>query len=520
MTDTIETAVSLSGITKRFGDVIANDDVDMAVERGTVHALLGENGAGKTTLMNVLYGLYEPTAGEVRVDGDVVEFDSPQDAIAAGVGMIHQHFMLVEPMTVRENIALGWEPVAHGGLKTDDARIDREVRELSERYGLGLAGDLGTPVEQLSMGARQRAEVLKTLFRGADLFVFDEPTAVLTPQEVEELFGIFEQLTAQGGTIIFITHKLGEALTAADEITVLRDGRRVDTVDAADTSREKLAEMMVGREVLLDVDRAARGGTGGDVGLAVEGLTVEDDRGEQAVHGVDLDVHEGEVVGIAGVDGNGQGPLVEAVTGVREAEAGTVRFGGEDVTGCSRRERLSRGLAHVPSDRQEQALVLEFDLVANAILGSQHREPFGNRGSIDWAAARDHAAAIIEEYDVRPPNPDATARSLSGGNQQKFVVGRELSRDPDVVVAAHPTRGVDIGSKEFIHEQLLAVRDRGVPVLVVSASLDEVLGLSDRVAVMYEGEFVDVVDPDAATEEQLGLLMAGERPEGLAEAGR
>jgi len=516
----METAVSLSGITKRFGDVVANDDVDMTVERGTVHALLGENGAGKTTLMNVLYGLYEPSAGDVGVNGEPVEFDSPQEAIAAGVGMIHQHFMLVEPMTVRENIALGWEPVTHGGLKTDDARTDREVSELSERYGLGLADDLDAPVEQLSMGARQRVEVLKTLFRGADVFVFDEPTAVLTPQEVEELFGIFEQLTAQGGTIIFITHKLGEALTAADEITVLRDGQRVDTVDAADTTREELAEMMVGREVLLEVDRGARSGGSGAVRLDVEGLAVEDDRGERAVHGVDLTVRDGEVVGVAGVDGNGQGPLVEAVTGVREAEAGTVRFGEEDVTGLSRRKRLARGLAHVPSDRQEQALVLGFDLVGNAILGSQHREPFGGRGSIDWAAARDHAEAVIEEYDVRPPDPDATARSLSGGNQQKFVVGRELSRDPDVVVAAHPTRGVDIGSKEFIHERILAMRERGVAVLLVSASLDEVLGLSDRVAVMYEGEFVDVVDPDAVTEEQLGLLMAGERPEELVEAGR
>ncbi len=424
----MDTAVSLTDITKRFDDVVANDEVDMQVERGTVHALLGENGAGKTTLMNVLYGLYRPTAGEVYVDGDRAEFDSPQDAIAAGVGMIHQHFMLVEPMTVRENIALGWEPVTHGGLKTDDARIDTEVRELSERYGLGLAGDLDTPVEQLSMGARQRVEVLKALYRGADVFIFDEPTAVLTPQEVEELFDIFSQLTAQDKTIIFITHKLGEALTAADGITVLRDGERVGTVDA-------------------------------------------------------------------------------------DADAGTVRFDGEAVTGLSRRERLDRGLAHVPGDRQEQALVMEFDLVQNAVLGSQHRPPFGRRGRIDWGAAREHAEAVIEEYDVRPPNPDLPARSLSGGNQQKFVVGRELSREPDVVVAAHPTRGVDIGSKEFIHERLLAMREQGAAVLVVSASLDEVVQLSDRIAVMYEGSFVDVVPGDAATEEQLGLLMAGEQPD-------
>ena len=509
----MDTAVSLTDITKRFDDVVANDEVDMQVERGTVHALLGENGAGKTTLMNVLYGLYEPTTGTINIEGEPVEFDTPQDAIERGVGMIHQHFMLVEPMTVRENIALGWEPVTHGGLKTDDARIDTEVRELSERYGLGLAGDLDTPVEQLSMGARQRVEVLKALYRGADVFIFDEPTAVLTPQEVEELFDIFSQLTAQDKTIIFITHKLGEALTAADGITVLRDGERVGTVDAAGTTREQLAELMVGREVLLDVDRAARGASGDDIRLSVSDLAVTDDRGEPAVHGVDISVRGGEIVGIAGVDGNGQEPLVEAVTGVRDADAGTVRFDGEAVTGLSRRERLDRGLAHVPGDRQEQALVMEFDLVQNAVLGSQHRPPFGRRGRIDWGAAREHAEAVIEEYDVRPPNPDLPARSLSGGNQQKFVVGRELSREPDVVVAAHPTRGVDIGSKEFIHERLLAMREQGAAVLVVSASLDEVVQLSDRIAVMYEGSFVDVVPGDAATEEQLGLLMAGEQPD-------
>jgi simple sugar transport system ATP-binding protein len=506
------TAVSLTGITKRFPGVLANDDVDLAVEEGTVHALLGENGAGKTTLMNVLYGLYEPTAGQVVVDGEPVDFDSPQDAIEHGVGMIHQHFMLVDPMSVRENIALGWEPVTNGGLRTDDARIDREVRELSERYGLGLADELETPVEQLSLGAQQRVEVVKTLYRGADVFIFDEPTAVLTPQEVEELFGIFAELTAQGKTILFITHKLGEALSVADEITVLRDGERVDTVAAADTDRQELARMMVGRDVLLDVERAGTATTGGERRLTVEGLTVTDDRGTELVGGVDLAVRGGEIFGVAGVDGNGQGPLVEAVTGLREAATGTVTMDGTDVTDRSRRERAGQGLAYVPEDRQERALVMDFSLVQNAILGRQHREPFAKGGRIDWGAARDHAAEIIEEYDVRPPDPDATARSLSGGNQQKFVVGREFAGDPDIVVAAHPTRGVDIGSKEFIHEQLLAIRERGAAVLLVSASLDEVMGLSDRIGVMYEGSFVDVVDGDAATEEQLGLLMAGEQP--------
>jgi simple sugar transport system ATP-binding protein len=504
-------AVSLRGITKRFpGGVVANDEVDLEVSPGTVHALLGENGAGKTTLMNVLYGLYEPTEGEIRVDGQRVTFDSPQDAIERGIGMIHQHFTLVDPMTVRENIALGWEPVKYGGATIDDGEITRAIEDLSERYGLGLADVTETPVEALSVGAQQRVEVVKTLYRGAEVFIFDEPTAVLTPQEVEDLFGVFEELTDQGKTILFITHKLGEALSVADEITVLRDGKRIDTVAASETNREALAEKMVGREVLLDVDKPAP--DYGDPRLSVSGLTATDERDTRAVDGVDLTVRGGEIFGVAGVDGNGQTELVEAITGLRDAETGSVTFDGEDVTGRSRRERIAHGLSYIPGDRQEQALVLDFDLVKNAVLGSQHRSRFTNNGRVDWPTVREHTEDIIETYDVRPPNPDAKARSLSGGNQQKFVVGREFSRDPGIVVAAHPTRGVDIGSKEFIHERLLEMRSQGVAVLLVSASLDEITQLSDRVGVLYEGEFVDVVDPESVTEQQLGLMMAGETP--------
>ena len=502
-------AVHLDGITKRFPGVVANDDVDLAVERGTVHALLGENGAGKTTLMNVLYGLYEPTSGRVVVDGEEREFDSPGDAIAAGIGMIHQHFMLVDPMTVAENITLGNEPRRWGGLAVDREKARREVVDLSERYGFDVDPD--ARVEDVSVGVQQRVEILKALYRGADLLVLDEPTAVLTPQEVEDLFEVFEELTASGKTIIFITHKLGEAMHAADEITVLRDGKNVGTVAADETSREELARMMVGREVLLEVEK--RPGEAGESVLEVEDVSVRDERGMRVVDGVSFDVRAGEVFGIAGVDGNGQTELVEAITGMRRPEAGRVRFDGEDVTRWSRQRRIDTGMAYVPEDRQERGLVMAFDLVENGVLGSQHAAPFARSGRLDWEAAREHAESVIEEYDVRPPDAGATARSLSGGNQQKFVVGREFARDPALLVATHPTRGVDIGSTEFIRERMLGLRSSGVGVLLVSSKLEEVQGLSDRLAVMHDGDLVAVVDPEMVTEEELGLLMAGEYPE-------
>ncbi|MFC6835596.1 ABC transporter ATP-binding protein [Halomarina ordinaria] len=516
------TAVHLDGITKRFPGVVANDDVDLAVEAGTVHALLGENGAGKTTLMNVLYGLYEPTAGDVYVNGDGLEpdgdggyvdaprtFDTPSDAIDAGIGMIHQHFMLVDPMTVAENVTLGNEPNKWLGLAVDRDRARREVAELSERYGFDI--DPEARIEDVSVGVQQRAEILKALYRGADVLILDEPTAVLTPQEVDDLFAVFDELTAQGKTIIFITHKLGEAMHAADDITVLRDGENVGTVDAATTDRESLAELMVGREVLLEVEKGPAD-PGAPV-LSVDGLTASDDRGVEAVSDVSFDVRAGEVFGIAGVDGNGQSELVEAITGLRTPDGGRVHLDGEDVTDWSRRERIDAHMAYVPEDRHERGLVMDFDLVENGLLGNQHSAPYARGGRIDWGRTREHAEEIIETYDVRPPNADTSAQSLSGGNQQKFIVGREFSRDPRVVVATHPTRGVDIGSTEFIHERLVALRDAGVAVLVVSAQLDEVRALSDRLAVIHDGRIMDVVDPEATTEEELGLLMAGETPE-------
>ncbi|MFC6872231.1 ABC transporter ATP-binding protein [Halobellus marinus] len=505
----METAVHLDGITKRFPGVVANDDVDLSVERGTVHALLGENGAGKTTLVNVLYGLYEPTAGRVVVDGEERMFDSPRDAIDAGVGMIHQHFMLVDPMTVAENITLGNEPRKWGGLGIDRAAAREAVVELADRYGFDVDPD--ARIEDVSVGEQQRVEILKALYRGADVLILDEPTAVLTPQEVEELFEVLEELTAQGKTIIFITHKLGEAMRAADEITVLRDGKNVGTVDADATTREELAELMVGREVLLDVNRPPA--EAGDVVAAASDIVVDDDRGVRAVDGVSFEIRAGEVFGIAGVDGNGQSELVAALTGLQPPDDGQIRFLGEEITDTSRRRRIESGMAYIPEDRQERGIVMDFDLIENALLGSQHSPEFGPNGRIDWDATRDHAEQIIDDYDVRTPGATTSSESLSGGNQQKFIVGREFARDPELVVASHPTRGVDVGSIEFIHERLLELRQQGVAILLVSSKLEEVQGLSDRLAVMYEGEFIDVVDPTETTEEELGLLMAGERPE-------
>ncbi|AEH37384.1 ABC transporter ATP-binding protein [Halopiger xanaduensis] len=502
-------AVHLDGITKRFPGVVANDDVDLRVERGTVHALLGENGAGKTTLMNVLYGLYEPEEGRVVVDGRERSFDSPRDAIDAGVGMIHQHFMLVDTMTVAENIALGNEPTKWFGMAVDREQVERDVRDLCDRYGFDV--DPQARVEDLSVGVQQRVEILKALFRGADVLILDEPTAVLTPQEVEDLYDVLEELTAQGKTIIFITHKLEEATHAADAITVLRDGESVGTVDPERTTREDLAERMVGREVLLEAESEPV--ETGDVVLSTADVAVEDERGVDVVSGIDLDVRAGEIVGIAGVDGNGQAELIEAITGLRTPDEGTITYEGTDVTDWSRRERIEAGMAYIPEDRHERGLVMPFNLVENGVLGSQRSPEFASGGRIDWAGVRDHAEEIIETYDVRPPNADADARSFSGGNQQKFIVGREFERDPSLVVATHPTRGVDIGSTEFIHDRLLELRREGVAILLVSSKLDEVRSLSDRLAVIYEGEFIDVTDPDAVTEEELGLLMAGQEPE-------
>ncbi len=507
-------AVEMRGITKRFGDVVANDGVDLTVDRGTVHALLGENGSGKTTLMSVLYGLYDRDAGEVVVDGRDREFDSPRDAIDAGVGMIHQHFQLVDPMTVLQNVILGHEPTSRGVVDESAARED--VVEICERYGFDVDDHLDTAVRELDIGVQQRVEIVKSLYRGADLLILDEPTAVLTPQEVESLFAVMDELRERGRSLIFITHKLDEAMAVADEITVLRDGEAVGTVAAADTSRQELARLMVGRDVLFETpDRTTE--PGGPV-LEVADLRVRGDRGLERVDGVEFTVRESEVLGIAGVQGNGQQELVEALVGLRPAEAGSVSFRDEDLAGSGRRKRIDAGIAYVPEDRQAEGLVMDYDLVRNALLGNQTVEPYVSGGLVDWSAVRNHAADIVEEYDVQPPDAGVEAGSLSGGNQQKFIVGREIEHDPDVLVASNPTHGVDVGSIEFIHDRLLAMRDAGAAVVLSSSKLDEIRKLSDRIAVMYEGEFVDVVEPDAVTDEQLGLLMTGSRLDEAGEA--
>lgn len=500
-------AVHLKDITKRFPGVVANDAIDLRVERGTVHALLGENGAGKSTLMNILYGLYEPTEGNVIVDGTKRVFDSPRDAIDAGIGMIHQHFMLVDTMTVAENVVLGYEPKKWMGLSVDRAQANQEVNQLCDRYGFDI--DPTAKIEDLGVGAQQRVEIIKALYRGADVLILDEPTAVLTPQEVEGLYDMLSELTDDGKTIIFITHKLEEATRAADAITVLRDGKAVGTVDPTDTTHDTLAELMVGREVLLDVDTTVP--DFGDVALSVADLSVDDDRGVETVNNVGFDIRQGEIFGIAGVDGNGQHELIEAVTGLRSVNAGTVELKGTDITGWSRQQRIDAGMAYIPEDRQKRGLITSFNLTENGVLGGHRSEQFNDDGRIRWSSVRQHVQELIDQYDVRTPGQETEAIALSGGNQQKFIVGREVERDPSLLVAAHPTRGVDVGAQEFIHERLLDLREEGVGILLVSSKLEEVLSLSDRVAVISDGQFVDVVDPDTTTEEEIGRLMAGEK---------
>ncbi|WP_117594508.1 ABC transporter ATP-binding protein [Haloprofundus halophilus] len=506
-TNSTPPAVRLAGITKRFGDVVANDSVDFTLEAGSIHALIGENGSGKTTLMSILYGLYDQNEGTIHVDGEERSFDTPRDAMNAGVGMIHQHFQLVMPMTVLQNVVLGHEPVKNGFV--DEERAREEIEAISTRYGFDVVEHLDTPVRELDLGTRQRVEIVKSLYRGAEILVLDEPTAVLTPQEVDGLIDLMEDLRADGRSLIFISHKLDEALAVADDITVLRDGNAVGTVSASETSEAELARMMVGRNVLFESD--ARETTVGEPILEAENLRVAGDRGLEKVSDVSLSVREGEILGIAGVQGNGQTELVEALTGLRTLSSGVVRFDGDDISAASRRDRIEAGIAYVPEDRHVEGLVMEYDLVENGLLGNQTIAPFANGGFLDWGAVREHTEEIIEEFDVQPPNPDSEAESLSGGNQQKFIVGRELGHEPDVLVASHPTRGVDIGAIEFIHERLTELRDEGLAIVVVSSKLEEIQALSDRIAVMYEGEFIDTVDPGDVTEAELGLLMAGQR---------
>ncbi|HEY3542239.1 MAG TPA: ABC transporter ATP-binding protein [Gaiellaceae bacterium] len=495
--------LELRRITKRFPGVLANDAVDFDLRDGEVHALLGENGAGKSTLMNILYGLYRHDEGEILLNGKPVEIDSPHAAIAAGIGMVHQHFMLIPVMTVAENIVLASEPTRSGVL-LDMAAAEQRVRELADRFSFRI--DPHARVQDITVGQQQRVEILKALYRNADILILDEPTAVLTPQEAIELFEILKALVAEGMSVIFISHKLNEVLEIADRITVLRRGKKVDTIPREGATEAGLARMMVGRDVLLRVDK--RAATPGETLLEVEDLHVLDDRGLEAVRGVSLTVRGGEIVAVAGVDGNGQTEMIDALTGLRSATSGRIVVGGRDRTHASAHELLQSGLGHIPEDRHRRGLVLEFSLAENLVLHDYANQPYARRGFLNPRRIVQTARRLLSEFDVRGGNAATPASALSGGNQQKVVIAREVERDPRVLIAAQPTRGLDVGAIEFVHRRLVEQRDAGKGVLLVSLELEEVLSLADRILVIYEGRIVGEFGPDA-TEEELGIAMTG-----------
>ena len=494
--------LELRGVTKRFDALTANDGIDLIVEPGQIHCLLGENGAGKSTLMNLIFGLIRPDEGQMIIDGEPVWFANSGEAVRRGIGMVHQHFMLVPVFTVAENVVLGFEPTKAFN-RLDYAKAREDIRRVSKEFGLEVDPD--AVIEELPVGLQQRVEILKALDHDAELLILDEPTAVLTPQEIDSLMGIMRSLADAGKSILFITHKLKEVKEAADVITVIRQGRVVGTAQPTD-SEEALASMMVGREVILTVEKGSSQ-AGEDV-LEIRDLVVRDDRGLAAVNGVSLDVRAGEILALAGVQGNGQTELVEALAGMRAVESGTIRLRGRDITNKSPREILDAGLGHVPEDRQRNGLVLSMSVADNLVLNTPRRAPFARRGTRNLAAVRSNAENVVENFDIRATSINEAVSSLSGGNQQKVIVARELSRPLSFFMASQPTRGLDVGSIEYVHKQIVRQRDEGIGVLIVSSELDEVMSLGDRIAVMHQGRITGVVDP-STSREAIGLLMAG-----------
>ncbi|WP_182199213.1 ABC transporter ATP-binding protein [Paraliobacillus salinarum] len=503
--------IEMLRIRKEFPGIVANNNINLQVKHGEIHALLGENGAGKSTLMNVLFGLYQPEQGEIRVKGDTVKITDPNIANELGIGMVHQHFMLVDTFTVTQNIILGSEP--KNGIVVDTKRAEKEIIELSKKYGLDV--DPKAKIRDISVGMQQRVEILKTLYRGADVLILDEPTAVLTPQEIKELMKILRSLTQEGISIILITHKLKEIMEVCDRCTVIRKGEGIGTVDVKESNPNELASLMVGREISFKTEKTPAQPK--DEVLKVEALEVKDIRNALMVKGLNLSVKAGEIVGIAGIDGNGQTELIEALTGLRKIENGKINLSGKDITNLSPRKITESGVAHIPQDRHKFGLVLDYAIGENMVLQSYYQKPFSNMGILSFKEIYNYANRLIEEYDVRTPSPYTKAKALSGGNQQKAIIAREVDRSPDLLIAAQPTRGLDVGAIEFIHKKLIEERDKGKAVLLLSFELDEILNVSDRIAVMFDGNIVANVKPEETNEQELGLLMAGSKKQKVGE---
>ena len=498
-----ENVIEMREITKVFGEFVANDKINLELRKGEIHALLGENGAGKSTLMNMLAGLLEPTSGEIVVNGQVVKLDSPSKAASLGIGMVHQHFMLVEAFTVAENIILGSELTKNGVL--DIARATREINELSERYGLAV--DPSAKVADISVGAQQRVEILKTLYRGADILIFDEPTAVLTPSEIDELMAIMKNLVKEGKSIILITHKLDEIRAVSDRVTVIRRGKSIETVEIVGATNADLAEMMVGRSVSFKTEKQPAQPK--QVVLSIKDLVVNENRGVPAVKNLSLDVRAGEIVGIAGIDGNGQSELIQAITGLRKIESGSVELKGQSISGLHPRQITEMSVGHVPEDRHRDGLVLEMMISENIALQTYYKEPLSKKGILNYTNIIGYAKQLMQEFDVRAASEIVPAAALSGGNQQKAIIAREIDRDPDLLIVSQPTRGLDVGAIEYIHKRLIEARDNGKAVLVVSFELDEILNVSDRIAVIHDGKIQGIVIPETTNKQELGVLMAG-----------